>query len=665
MPPRSLAGPKACGLDRPAPIPDTPPVRPKPSPQRRALPWFVIIAVVAFIIRLIYLVQARASDPLFLSPQMDALYHHRWALAIAAGQEFIHDAFFRAPLYPLFLGVLYKVFGPNLFAVRVVQAMLGSASCGLVYLLARRTFSADPDRLRTETVARIAGFAMVCYPLAIYFDGELLIANLLVFLTLLGLVLLLRSRDLDRQWLLPGLAFGLAAVARPNVLAFVAILPVWLLLEYHRGAWKRLAWLWGAAALVILPVAARNYAVSHEFVPIAWQAGTNFYIGNNPSSDGATAVMPGTRATWWGGYNDVKNLAEQALGRPLKGAEIDRYWLKRGFEFWRATPGKAVLLTLRKLYLWFSGFEVSNNRDIYFFRRYTFLSLLIHDWRLVKIPFGIVLPLAFVGVYLSRRSWRRLAPVYLFVISLALSFIVFFIADRFRMPIVPVALILATYGILHMMRLRGRALAAPTIIAAAALVLLNLNVAGAGRQAVPSQNHYAAAVGLHAQGRMRETLTELGRALSYDSATNILSFSAQVWLEQQQLDKARENAQAAVRLHPDDPDAWGIAGNVAATAGRLDSARVYFEKALALDPNSLQAWNNLGNVALQMRDLTAARRYYEGALRVNPVFPTALFHLGLVDYYEGNVDLAHARWHRVLELDPSYDRARQALDQLR
>ena len=65
-----------------------------------------------------HLLQLRHNDPLFLSPQMDALYHHEWALAIAAGREFIADAFFRAPLYPYFLGLLYKLFGANQMIVK-------------------------------------------------------------------------------------------------------------------------------------------------------------------------------------------------------------------------------------------------------------------------------------------------------------------------------------------------------------------------------------------------------------------------------------------------------------------------------------------------------------------------------------------------------------------
>jgi len=42
-----------------------------------------------------------------------------------------------------------------------------------------------------------------------------------------------------------------------------------------------------------------------------------------------------------------------------------------------------------------------------------------------------------------------------------------------------------------------------------------------------------------------------------------------------------------------------------------------------------------------------------------------MFHLGLCDYYEGKVEQAHARWQEILKLDPSFAKAKLALEQLR
>jgi len=679
------------------------------SRQSPAFIWFLIIAVVAFLLRLIHLLQLRHNDPFFLSPQMDSLYHHQWALAITAGREFIADAFFRAPLYPYLLGLLYRLLGANPMVVRIIQSLIGSAGCGLVYLLARRLLrmhqtpgtksqtSANPAKSqsgirhsalsthRSDAVPRVAGFAMAAYPLAIWYDGELLLEGLLTFLLLLGFVLLLRSRDTDRQWWLPGIAFGLAAITRPNVLAFLAVLPVWLFLEYRvrrenpqttqivqagrkrigrNKAWTRLLLVWGAAALVILPVTIRNYAVSGQFVPIAWQAGTNFYIGNSPESDGMTAIVPGTRSSWWGGYDDVKRLAEEAAGRSLKGAEIDRYWMGKGLEFWRRQPGEALGLLLRKTFLWFAGHEVSNARDLYAVKRYSFINYLFFNSRFLKFPFGILLPLALAGVWLCRRQWRRFLPLYLFAGAYSLSFIVFFVCGRFRTPLVPFAAILGAMGLIGLVgRMAGRG--AALVIAVAAFLLFNANLAGAGGQTGPDQNHFAVALGLHEQGKDTEALAEVRRGLEYDSAVNVLSFEATLLANLGDFAGAERAARAVVRLYPSDADAYDALGGVLANAGRLDSAAVYFEIVRSRDPYSFGAWNNLGNIALLRRDFAKARYYYEGALKLRPANAPAAFNLGVCEYHEGKIAEARARWQEVLRLDPSFAKARQALDQLK
>jgi tetratricopeptide (TPR) repeat protein len=415
----------------------------------------------------------------------------------------------------------------------------------------------------------------------------------------------------------------------------------------------------------MLPIAVRNYVVSRTVVPVAWQGGTNFYIGNNPESDGATAVLPGTRASWWGGFNDVRRLAEEAAGRPLKGTEIDRYWFGRGLEFWRRQPGRAFALTARKLYLLVSGYEVSNNRDLYYFKRFTWLNLFVHNLPLFKFPFGVLLPLALAGVWLSRKAWRRLLPMYMFLCAYGLSFVLFFVTARFRMGMVPFIMILAAYAVTRLVRLRGRRLVAPLAIAAGSFLVVNMNIAGAGRKADPFHGSLAVATGLYETGRLEEARVELNRALVIDSAPELLKLKATVSMALGRADDAEAAARAALARLPNDPGACGTLGNVLAGQGRLDEARELFARVVELDPRSIEAWNNLGNIAFGRNELVRARGYYEQALAIDPTFVPALFHLGLVDYYGGNKELARVRWRTVLELDPGHANANRALSQLR
>jgi len=639
------------------------PTRPAPKGRsRRASIWLPALVVgVAFVLRLVYLLQARGSDPLFYAPQMDGLFHHRWALAIVAGVEFMPGAFFRAPLYPYFVALVYRLLGPDLFVVRLVQAVLGSLGCGLAWLLARRAFEGSGVPAR---VALVAGLAWAAWPLGIWFDGELLIPVLLVPLLLLSLVLVYRSLDRDRQWWLPGLALGAAALARPNALVFAAALVVWLFFRLRSGAWRRAGLLVAAVAVVILPVTIRN-VLAGDPVLIAWQGGTNFYIGNNPESDGTTAIVPGTRADWWGGYNDVKRSAEQATGRELRGSEIDRYWLGRGLEFWRRQPLAALGLTGRKLLLLASGYEVANNRDIYSAKRHSYLNLLFFKTSWLKFPLGLVLPLALVGAWLLRRRAARPAPLFLFLGAYGLSFLPFFVTARYRLPLVPVLLGFAVVGAYRLVRTRGRELGIALALLGLGLVVANADLAGTGRRVEDYHAPLAEATGLLETGRLDAAAAVLDRALRADSVPELLVLQVSVELARGRPGAAEPAARAAVARAPSDPSALGSLGNVLAQTGRPAEAESLFRRAVTLDPEMVEGWLNLGNLALAARRLDEARGYYSRALSVRPAWTPALFHLGLVDYYSGRVDEARRRWQQVVRLEPGHVGARRALHELR
>jgi Tfp pilus assembly protein PilF len=202
-------------------------------------------------------------------------------------------------------------------------------------------------------------------------------------------------------------------------------------------------------------------------------------------------------------------------------------------------------------------------------------------------------------------------------------------------------------------------------IAVAAFLLFNANLAGAGAQTKKGRNHYDAALGLHQQGKDAEALAEVREALKSDSATSVLSLEATLLISRRDMVGAERAARAAVRLHPSDADAYGMLGNVLAGTGRLDSAAACFEFVRSRDPHSFQAWNDLGNVALLQRDFAKARYYYENALKIRPTFVPALYNLGVCEYNQGQVAAARARWQEVLRLDPSFARARQALEQMK
>ena len=395
------------------------------------------IIVTAFSLRLIYLLQLR-DCPTFDHPAMDELYHDQWARAIAAGESFVDGPYFRAPLYPAFLAAVYKLFGHGYLAPRVIQAALGSLSCGLLYLIGRVTFG--------RAVGTVAGFAAASYWMLIYFDGELLIPTLIVFLDLLLIWVLLRAARRPGIWIfgLVGVGLGLSAIARPNILLFAPVIVVWLLVV-HRATPPRAFAYAGCVGvgclMVITPVTVRNWVVGADLALIATQGGVNFYIGNNPEADGRTAVVPGTPGGWWEGYHATIDRAEQSLGRELRPSEVSRYYFGEALDFIQEQPGKFLSLMVLKLRLFWSHWEISNNKGIYFWTAH-FTPVI----RWLPLGFGVVGPLAIVGLASCWRRRLELFPLWGFVLVYMVSVLLFFCTARYRMPVLPILILLAVFG---------------------------------------------------------------------------------------------------------------------------------------------------------------------------------------------------------------------------
>ena len=432
--------------------------------------WLALsIWLVAFGLRAVFVLQMRDS-PLFAHPIMDELYHDQWAQAIADGKTYIEGPYFRAPLYPLFLATIYKVFGHGFLLPRLIQAALGAFSCVLLFLIGRRIFS--------RTVSVVAAFVAAGYWVLIYFDGELLIPSLVVFLDLLLIWLLL---GLDRKpqspgFVLAGMVLGASAIARPNILLFAPVIALWLLVRHRhqlRQAIGYVSLLAIGCFMLILPVTIRNYAAGNDFVLISSQAGVNFYIGNNPDSDGSTAIVPGTHGGWWEGHHQTIERAELAAGRALKPSEVSRYYFAESLKFMVNEPGSYLSLLWLKTRLFWTRWEISNNKGIYFWaERFAPIT------RRLPLGFAVIGPLGALGLLLCIRRGAATFPLWGFVLVYMATVVAFFCTSRYRVPVLPPLILLATYAVTELIgelrRGRWRAFAIQASALLVAVLFVNL-----------------------------------------------------------------------------------------------------------------------------------------------------------------------------------------------
>jgi len=657
------------------------------------------VFLVGLAVRLVYLAGYR-SNPFFADPQMDALYHDRWAASIASGDWIGNEVFFRAPLYPYFLGVVYAIFGHSYWIARVVQAVIGAASCVLVYRIGRRLYG--------PVTGVVAGILAALLATSVYYEAELLLVVLEIFLLLLAVDRLLAAAEAEGRGRVPGRALaagfvlGLAAITRPNFVVFIPVALFFLLRRlrrYGRAAWAAalVLYLAGAAAPIGV-VLVRNYAVGNDFVPIASQGGLNFYLGNNPAADGMAAVAPEFSRTWYGGLRDAERLAEEAVGKPLKPSEISDYWLSRGLAWMRAEPLAWARLTARKAVLFWQAFEIPNNEDFYFFSRYSFLFR-----NPFLLLFGAVGPLGIAGFvlgFLRRRPARLLVA---FTAAWWLSIALFFVCGRYRATIVPLLCIPAAYFIVDVGgRLRHRHLRAslvPLFVFAAAAFFVNADFyrlghrhtfaesylrlgifhASRGRPAEAeaayrsaiqedprfAEGHNNLGVLLMQQDRSEEAMQEFRAALAIDPDYPRTMNNIAAWYEHMnRLDEAREYIDKALEKGGDEPEVRYNAGVIYGRLQRFAESAAHFRRLLELDPGHVAGRLGLGKSLLMEGDNLDAASAFSQVVERDPNHFEALYFLGLARVRMNDPAGARRAWESCLAIRPDYEPARRQLDML-
>ena len=408
--------------------------------------------------RLIYLWE-QSHTPFFDIPYLDEKYHVEWAKYFAEGQEgnFVDGGvYYKGPLYPWFLGVQYFLLGDHPPIFKLIQMILGAFSCVLLYWIGKRMLN--------PKAGFAAGLVMACYPVLIYYNGELLIESFFVFLTLAAFALLFKTVQGKKSigyHLLVGVIFGLAAITRPNILLFMPVLFFLYLFDLLNDVEFKKRILYGLALALgtlmpILPVAAINEIRGHDFILISYEGGINFYQGNKPNADGHSAKTD-TRYDYSGHYRDsveyysLRKIQEETGRKEIKPSEISKYWYRKSRDWMKSNPEAWGKLLIKKTVLFFGGYEIQDNKDIYFMAERSWILKI----GLLFLNFYILLPLGLIGfIFLLKSREGRVISAY--CICYSLSVIFFFVGSRYRVPILPFFVLSAMGGIYYLFQSRHK-----------------------------------------------------------------------------------------------------------------------------------------------------------------------------------------------------------------
>ena len=589
------------------------------------------IFILALFVRFVYLIQLKSSLPFFSAPILDELYHDTWAQQIASGNWVGTEPFFRAPLYVYLLALTYEIFGHNLFLPRLFQIILGSLSCVLIFFIAKKLFN--------RSVGILSGVTASLYAMLIFYDAQLLITSLIVFLDLVVIALLLRASEKPKplNWLLCGAVLGLSAIARPNILVFVPFILIWVFFQFrNKFPIKTILIRWVVLCLGVLlmiaPVTLRNYLVGNDLVLIAWQGGYNFYLGNNPGATGWSATAPQIDKGWWGGYEDAIRLAEEETKTKLKPSQISDFWYKKGADFIVSQPLNWLKLMGRKMIYFWKGFEIGNNQNIYLYKRFSsFFNSLLGKF-IVYFPFGLVGPLSIMGLLICLKDLRKYLLVYLFILSYSASIIIFFVCSRYRMPVIPFLIIFNSFFIWWLCQKIRKKSIRPIVICLVSVVILSMVFNTRLENVVGDQSsfdHYTLGV----------TYSELGK-----------------------VDLAIEEFKASLKSNPDFVHSRNNLGYIYLQLGKPELAIEEFKEAILSDPYFYKPYYNLAILHHQKLDLDEAIEYYLMTIRLNTRYELAYLNLGKAYYQKGLVGKAKEEWKRVLELNPHNKEARNLLE---
>ena len=342
-------------------------------------------------------------------------------------KEFYYQPFY----YAVFLPAVYLLSGTSLWAVAVIQCLLGGFTVLFAGLTARELFGRAAGVLA-------ALFTAVSTPLLLYapfHQNETLQAFNLTLLFFLFLKAL-RKRNLV-YWALTGLMAGIALLTRGNALLFLPLLLAGLWLMKHvplrRKAVLTLVFLVCFLAPQI-PFIAHNTAAKGRLTGPSTAADAVLALGNTPEAPpgGRNAGLPA-------GPMEYPPSFHSWMANAAKGVSVPRQmfgWMCR-------EPGAFFELQFRKLLLFWDGRELPNNVSLYGEGKHSLILAVLLPGR---SHLGLALALAGMFLFVTRSfssGTRRRAYLYIFCVIYWGAVALFYILSRFRAPIIPLTQVFA------------------------------------------------------------------------------------------------------------------------------------------------------------------------------------------------------------------------------
>jgi tetratricopeptide (TPR) repeat protein len=306
---------------------------------------------------------------------------------------------------------------------------------------------------------------------------------------------------------------------------------------------------------------------------------------------------------------------------------------------------------------------VEDSDDFYIYSRWSWLLTAL-SW---ISHFGVLAPLAALGIWISRQQWRRLWLLYAMILSLASSVAFFYVFGRYRFPLIPLLTLFAAAAVVHSLDLfRTRrvqlSFASIAVLLAAALAvnwpIYRIHGPGSAGYNNLSNAYYK-------QGKVADAINAARQALQVEPDFGVAHYNlGNLYAGQGEFDIAKQYFERAMAIYPNFADVRSNYGQLMAERGDLEAGIRYFRQAIALNPSISRAHLNLGVALAKLGRLEEAIRPLQRAVELTQDAPEPNYYLGSVYAAQNRYADAVTAFERALRIKPEFVPAHQSLAQL-
>lgn len=368
---------------------------------------------------------------------------------------------FRPPVYPLFLALIFHIFGSFHLPVIIFQVLLNSLTAVIIYELFGRIFN--------QKTSFVTALLWASYPLANYYIIRELPTTIFIFLFMLSLYVFTNYQkkfDNKNSFYL-GILIGTLILTKLFIKGFLLLLPIYIITKpiwisflksknlnrYNKNNTKLISekiffkinrnvrpsmleirhvvlnflFFFLGTIIILSPWLIRNYHVTNRLPILGSGGGYTLWFGNNMDFDGLDVDQLSSE-----NQKKIYNQISQIIGN---GSAIDfendeKLYYEAYKNFYRF-PKMTLILMFKKFFrLWFTAYSP---------------SMLKYQWLLFVMQASILFP-ALIGIILSIKRRLNVFPFIFTILYFQLVYTLFTATIRYCVPIMPIILAFAVYG---------------------------------------------------------------------------------------------------------------------------------------------------------------------------------------------------------------------------